>query len=127
MYVPIPPTADGVIRSTVLPGFQFRVSDLHTRPSLEALAEDGVYHDYVLPSHKEVRRRAERAEQAERRAEQEAERAEQEARLRERAERQFTETARNMLSNGLETALIMKYTGLSADELAALSGTGARV
>jgi len=138
MYVPIPPTAEGVIRSTVLPGFQFRVSDLYTRPSLETLAEDGVYHDYVFPSHKEVRRQAEReTERAEReteRAERETERAEQaelraeqEARLRERAERQFTETARNMLSNGLETALIMKYTGLSADELAALSGTGARV
>ena len=82
----------------------------------------------MFPSHKEVRRQAEReterAEQAERRAEQAERRAEQEARLRERAERQFTETARNMLSNGLETALIMKYTGLSADELAALSGTG---
>ncbi len=32
-----------------------------------------------------------------------------------------------MLSNGLDVVLIMKCTGLSADELAALSGTGARV
>ena len=146
MYVPISLTEDGVVRSAVLPGFRFRVSDLYDRPPLDRLADDEVYHDYVFPSHKEVRRRAEqaelRAEQSELRAEhetglrmQEAARAEQselraeheaglrmqEAALREQAEKRFAETARNMLANGLNIALIMKYTGLSADELAALS------
>ncbi|MCP4344606.1 MAG: hypothetical protein GY795_03645, partial [Desulfobacterales bacterium] len=58
-------------------------SDLYTRPSLEELAGDKVYHDYVFPSHKEVKQRAEkaehRAEQAEHRAEQESELRKQES------------------------------------------------
>jgi len=88
----------GVIRSGILPGFQFRISDLYTRPPLGKLAEDEIYYDYVLPSHKEVRQRAEqerlRAEQAEKRAEQESARAEQE---RLRAEREFARAEQERL------------------------------
>ncbi|MDM8524321.1 Uma2 family endonuclease [Desulfococcaceae bacterium HSG8] len=86
IYEHIRPTREGVIRSGVLPGFRFRISDLYTRPPLEELVTDEIYYDYVLPSYKEVIQRAEqaelRAEQAELRAEQEAARAEQEADLR---------------------------------------------
>lgn len=38
----------GVIASQVLPGFQFRVADLLTRPDLETLAEDSVYQGFIL-------------------------------------------------------------------------------
>ncbi|MCP4112600.1 MAG: Uma2 family endonuclease [Desulfobacteraceae bacterium] len=69
-YKHIRPVKGDIIRSGILPGFQFRISDLYTRPSLEELAEDEVYHDYIFPSYKEVKQRA---EEAEHRAEQETE------------------------------------------------------
>jgi len=83
-YVRIRPSAGGVVRSEVLPGFQFRVSDLYSRPSEEELVEDGVYQEYVLPFHRQKveqeRQRAEqeklRAEQAEKKLAQERQRAE---------------------------------------------------
>jgi hypothetical protein len=81
-YERIRPSAGGVVRSGVLPGFQFRVSDLYRQPSFEELVEDGVYQEYVLPFHQRVKQRAEqerqRAEQEKQRAEQERQRAEQE-------------------------------------------------
>ncbi|MCP4353423.1 MAG: hypothetical protein GY795_48865, partial [Desulfobacterales bacterium] len=93
-YKHIRPAKGGIIRSGILPGFQFRISDLYTRPSLEELAGDKVYHDYVFPSHKEVKQRAEkaehRAEQAEHRAEQESELRKQKAAQLEK-EKQRTE------------------------------------
>ncbi|MCP4353582.1 MAG: Uma2 family endonuclease [Desulfobacterales bacterium] len=61
-YVKIKPVDKDIIRSGVLPGFQFRISDLYTQPSLEKLAEDEVYCKYVFPSFKEVKQRAEQAE-----------------------------------------------------------------
>ncbi|MCP4353190.1 MAG: Uma2 family endonuclease [Desulfobacterales bacterium] len=68
-YDSITPVNGDIIRSRILPGFQFRISDLYTRPSLEELAEDEIYHDYVFPSHKVVKEQAEkekkRAEEAE--------------------------------------------------------------
>ena len=68
-YRKIRPGKGDIIRSAVLPGFQFRISDLYTRPSLEEMAEDEVYNKYVFPSHKKVKQRAElekkRAELAE--------------------------------------------------------------
>ena len=48
VYVPIA-TADGVLRSQVLPGLQFRLSDLHTQRGPEDLCQDPVYAGYVLP------------------------------------------------------------------------------
>ncbi|MDM8552074.1 Uma2 family endonuclease [Desulfobacterales bacterium HSG2] len=86
-YVRIRPTKDGVLRSGILPGFQFRISDLYTCPPLEELAEDGVYHDYVFPSYKEVIQRAEQAEQRAEQVKQRAEQAEQRAeQVKQRAE-----------------------------------------
>jgi Uma2 family endonuclease len=47
VYVPIPPTSDGLIGSNVLPGFQFRLPDLQRRPTLGKLSEDPVYQAFV--------------------------------------------------------------------------------
>ncbi len=80
---------NGIIRSRVLPGFQFRVSDLYRQPPMEELMEDEVYRDFILPSYqaekqksvrleKQLRQEHDRAEQEKERAEQEKERAEQE-------------------------------------------------
>lgn len=62
-----------LIRSEVLPGFQFRIDDLYRRPSLEEMAQDPVYCGFVLPFYQESRQRAD-AEKA--RADAEAARAE---------------------------------------------------
>jgi len=58
-----------IIRSDVLDGFQFRISDLYRQPSLKNLAEDDVYCKYVLPFYQDIKKQAEqekhRAEHAE--------------------------------------------------------------
>ena len=52
--------ADGdVIRSEVLPGFQFRVADLHRQPSLVELSQDELYRAFVLPELSAARAAAE--------------------------------------------------------------------
>lgn len=47
-YDEIQPDAEEVIRSQLLPGFQFRLSDLYELPELEELALVEVYRGYVL-------------------------------------------------------------------------------
>ena len=74
-YVRILPAAGGIIRSSVLSGFQFRADDLHRCPSLEKMADDPVYQNFILPFYQEEKRRAEQAEQ---RADAEKQRAEAE-------------------------------------------------
>ncbi|MCP4348813.1 MAG: Uma2 family endonuclease [Desulfobacterales bacterium] len=94
-YVKIKSARGGIIKSGVLPGFQFRISDLYSRPSLENMSGDNVYRKFVLPFYQAEKQKAEqeklRAEQLEKqlylekqRAEQEKQRAEQE---KQRAER----------------------------------------
>jgi len=86
VYVPIKTIGKDLIRSTVLPGFQFRLSDLYNQPSAERMSRDMVYKGFMLPALQEARRQAaeakQRAEVAEQRAEevkQRAEAAEQQA------------------------------------------------
>jgi Uma2 family endonuclease len=66
-YQKTEPEKGEIIRSEVLPGFQFRIKDLYKQPSLEKLTEDEVYQGYVLPFHQKVKQKAEserqRAEQ----------------------------------------------------------------
>lgn len=62
-YVPLIPTAEGVIQSTVLPGFQFRLADLESRPSLLALTEDPIYQSFVWLEYQAEKARADNAEQ----------------------------------------------------------------
>ena len=75
-YAEIRPDASGVIRSEVLPGFQFRRADLLKLPDFRELALDEVYAGYVMPEHLEAVMRAEesaiRAERADERAAAEA-------------------------------------------------------
>jgi len=67
--------ADGdVVRSEVLPGFRFRISDLYRQPSLEEMTDDDLYSSFVLPFHQKIKQRAEQAEML---AESERQRAEQ--------------------------------------------------
>jgi len=90
LYVPIVPD-DGIIRSRVLPGLQFRLTDLLTKPEPKAMVHDPVYADFVLPEWREAEQHAAaqtRARQeAEARAETQAQRAEAEAGARREAER----------------------------------------
>jgi Uma2 family endonuclease len=116
-YVKIKPEK-GIVRSEVLKGFHFEIKDLYKQPSLEKLSEKETYQNYVLPFYNKAKLRA---EQAELKAQSEKMRAESEKHRAEDAEKRFLETARNMLENGLDIARIIKYTGLSADELAELS------
>lgn len=95
MYVELQADAAGVIRSKVLPGFQFRLNDLQRLPSFEELLTDEVYY-YVLPGYRAALQRVvdvqEHAEQERQRADQEQQRADQEqqqaAQERQRAEQE---------------------------------------
>ena len=50
-YADIQPDAAGIIRSNVLPGFQFRRADLLKQPTLAELALDEIYANYVFPGY----------------------------------------------------------------------------
>jgi hypothetical protein len=50
VYIPIPRRDRDLICSRVLPGFQFRVSDLQRQPSPEEMSEDYVYKGFMLPA-----------------------------------------------------------------------------
>ncbi len=62
-YAEIEPDEEGVLHSAVLPGFRFRVADLYTTPTLEALADDPVYRNFVLLQYQAAKQRAEVAEE----------------------------------------------------------------
>ena len=72
-YQPIRPEAEEIIESSVLPGFRFRMADLHRGPSLVQLSEDEVYQGYVLLEYQEsqmqVKQEKMRAEAERQRAE----------------------------------------------------------
>ena len=96
----IQPDAEGVIRSQLLPGLQFRHSDLYELRALEELALDEVYQGFVLPKYQEslaavaaettARQQAEQRAGAEATARQQAEqRAAAEATARQQAERRI--------------------------------------
>jgi len=76
VYAPIQPI-DGVIRSHVLPGFQFRQADLYRLPEPPHLVVDDVYNHFISPY---LRAERERAELAMQRAAEEQARAEAESR-----------------------------------------------
>jgi hypothetical protein len=73
IYEPLPIAPGGIVRSEVLPGFQWRLSDLDRQPSWEPLVNDPVYQGYVRLEYQQERQRAEQERQ---RAEQERQRAE---------------------------------------------------
>ena len=89
-YEEIPPDAEGVIRSEVLPGFQFRLRDLYGMPELEELALDEVYRGYALLRYQasvaEAAVQAAARQESEQRAAEAEQRAESEADARRKAE-----------------------------------------
>ena len=98
VYMPLVPE-DGVIRSRVLPGLQFRLADLTRQPAPETMRRDPVYADFLLPGWQEAERQVlterEARRLAENRAEVEAQRALAEARRAEvEAQRALAEARR---------------------------------
>ncbi|MEZ4712048.1 MAG: Uma2 family endonuclease [Caldilineaceae bacterium] len=65
--------SDGVVRSQVLPGFQFRVQDLYDQPTPPEMVDDPVYSGFISPLYRAERQRAQQEHQ---RAQQEHQRAE---------------------------------------------------
>jgi hypothetical protein len=99
VYTPIKPVKGGIIKSKVLPGFQFRIEDLYHPPSPEDMIEDSVYKDFVLPGYREEKR-ARQVEQQALQAEQQARQAEQEA--RQKAEQRASRLAEQLRALGIE-------------------------
>ena len=56
-YEPVKPV-NNVLKSEVLPHFQFRESDLYSRPSQEEMSEDEVYKDFVFLSYQTEKKKA---------------------------------------------------------------------
>ena len=104
LYQPIPPT-NGIIRSRVLPGFQFRLQDLYDKPAPAQMVDDAVYSAFISP---DFRNERQRAQQAEARAEQERQRAEQE---RQRAEQEH-QRAEQEHQRAEDYAALLKAAGL---------------
>ena len=55
-YVPITPVKGNIIKSSVLPGFQFRIKDLFTKPSPDNMIADPIYQAFVLPGYSAERK-----------------------------------------------------------------------
>jgi hypothetical protein len=78
VYMPIKPTKGGIIKSKVLPGFQFRRADYFNKPSPEEMIADKVYKGFVLPD-LTTKQKVEEEKRARRKAERRALEAETEA------------------------------------------------
>lgn len=83
-YKAIKPQKGGIIKSKVLPGFQFRIEDLFNKPSIEEMVDDKVYQHFVMPSYL----REKQALQAEKQALQAEKQALQAEKLAHQAEKQ---------------------------------------
>ena len=96
-YYKIKPVEGNIIKSSILPGFQFRISDLYRQPLLDGLVEDEIYNKYVFPSHKQKIDRVEnllilekkRADKEKQRAEQEKQQTKQEKQRADKAEQRI--------------------------------------
>jgi hypothetical protein len=99
VYVPIKPLTGGLIKSNVLPGFQFRIDDLYQKPSPDEMINAPVYQKFVLPGYsKEKRARIE----AEQRAEAETQRAEKERQQKEQAVERAARLAQILREQGID-------------------------
>ncbi|MBF0227685.1 MAG: Uma2 family endonuclease [Desulfobacterales bacterium] len=59
-YNKIKPDAGGIIKSSVLHGFQFRIKDLYSQPSLVEMANDEVYKHFVYKEYQWEKERADK-------------------------------------------------------------------
>jgi hypothetical protein len=85
VYLPHKPLKGDIIKSKVLPGFQFRIADLYKKPSPEEMINDPIYQEFVLPGYTEAKQAKEEAEQRASKAEQQSQK---EQRARQKAEQQ---------------------------------------
>jgi len=102
LYVPVERVDGDVVQSGVLPGFQFRVGDLHSRPSFESMMDDPVYQGFILPDYRREKIARGQAEEKALKAEQqtviEAQRAREAERLA-KTETQRAEKAEQRVQN----------------------------
>ncbi len=99
IYLPIKPTKEGIIKSKVLPRFQFRITDLLSRPSPDDMINDPVYQNFVLPGYREAKQQLFEVQQQAFEAQQ-AYQAEIQA--RQRAEQRAQRLADKMRALGIE-------------------------
>ncbi|MCP4109586.1 MAG: Uma2 family endonuclease [Desulfobacteraceae bacterium] len=95
-----------IVRSAVLPGFQFRVSDLYRQPSLEEMTEDNLYNGFVFPLYKKTKQQAEKQKQKVEKAEKsltlEKQRAEKEKQRAEKEKQRACLLAAKLRELGIE-------------------------
>ncbi len=91
IYVPIKTTKKGLIKSKVLPGFQFRVTDLYACPSQGDMIEDDVYKGFVSPDYSEAKQQAREESKARQKAEAQARK---ESKARQKAEAKAREESK---------------------------------
>ena len=94
----------GILKSKILHGFQFRITDLYSRPSLEEMSEDEVYRDFVMPYYQAEK---EKAKMEFKRAEQEKQRAEQAEQRAEREKQKVKYLFEKLKSLGIEDAELL--------------------
>ncbi|NEX16373.1 MAG: hypothetical protein C1943_07035 [Halochromatium sp.] len=107
VYSPLPIEDSGderLVRSRILPGFQFRIGDLIRRPDLDAIRRDPVYSGFVLPEWTLAEQAQAQAKQAQAQAEQAQAQAEQ-ARLKAEHERDQASQERDEASRKCDEAL----------------------
>jgi len=80
IYKAIKPQKGGIIKSKVLPGFQFRIEDLFDKPSIDEMVENKVYQQFVMPNYLREKQ-AHQAEKQAHQAEKKALQAEKQARI----------------------------------------------
>jgi len=97
IFVPIKLIDNDIVRSEVLKGFQFRVSDLFRQPEIDELTDDTVYCGFVLPD----RKTKQRAEKAEKKAELERQRAEDAENLAEQEKQRADRLAEKLRALGI--------------------------
>ncbi len=103
VYEPLPEGPEGIVRSAVLPGFQWRLRDLDRQPRFETLIEDAVYAGFVLPRLQQERQRADQERQ---RADRERQRAEREHQLAERERQRAEQAERSVEQERARVALL---------------------
>ena len=115
-YVAIEPDANGVIHSQVLPGFQFRYSDLRLQRSLETLALDDVYRGFVLLQYQAAERRAQVAERRVQIAERRAHAAESRTKSAESRAESAESRAESAESRAVRYAAKLRELGIAPDD-----------
>ncbi len=95
VYSKIEPIDGDVIKSEVLPGFQFRISDLYRQPDREELVKDEVYQGFVMVKYQAEKLRADLSDEKARAEKERADLSDEMARAeKERADRLQAENER---------------------------------